>query len=565
MGGVIELIATSGLGVSNLTSKVTVNGGGINIYSGVASPIGSVFGYTFLNATLGISLVVGDYSSPFQVPGTVYLYGDQGVVVGSPLYAYNILGYWSGVAPPSNLTITGRQTILGNSFVNISNVDHIYFDAGGAGALSGVQSINGNAYPPTPPVPTPDPILSSIRMNPAGFISTVRIEGVSTINNTPYPPPLPALEANLQVSTILVNAVGFISTLSLEGLSTINGTPFPNPDPEVSTLIVNATGYISTLALEGLSTINGAAYPTVIPEAPDIQVSTILVNPAGFISTLFLEGVSTINGAAYPTVIPEAPDIQVSTILVNPAGFISTLFLEGISTINSIPFPNPNPQVSTLVIGGPGSLSTSFIYGLVNINGAPYPPPGLREIQVSTITLAPNGFVSTLQLEGVSTINGAPFPNLVKQATYYKSVAQNLTSGNTDITFDLSGAWNNADGYITHTDGTSDFTVSEPGLYQLDFNTTVSANGATWTTTTNKSANIDITRTVGGTQAIIVSSAFMAPGTNYGHSLSSSYYLETGDVITLRLSNNFTSGPPTAQGLTNTFDLGTYFSWRFIS
>jgi hypothetical protein len=441
IGGVIELIATSGLGVSNLTSKVTVNGGGINIYSGAASPIGSVFGYTFLNATLGISLVVGDYSSPFQVPGTVYLYGDQGVVVGSPLYAYNILGYWSGVAPPSNLTITGRQTILGNSFVNISNVDHIYFDAGGAGALSGVQSINGNAYPPTPPAPSPDPVVSTLRVNPAGFISTVALEGLSTINNAPYPPPLPELEANLHVSTILVNPAGFISTLFLEGVSTINGAPYPPPLPELEA---------------------------------NLQVSTILVNPAGFISTLFLEGVSTINGAAFPTVIPEAPDIQVSTILVNPAGFISTLFLEGISTINSIPFPNPNPQVSTLVIGGPGSLSTSFIYGLVNINGAPYPPPGLREIQVSTITLAPNGFVSTLQLEGVSTINGSPYPPpggfytlsgttagavIVNRATGAGNpLTQNVFTNVSQITFNIPPGW------------TATNSVSYDGYAFFDFN-----------------------------------------------------------------------------------------------
>jgi hypothetical protein len=413
VGGVIELIATSGITPSNLTSKITLNGGGINIYSGAASPIGSVFGYTFLNATLGISLVVGDYSSPFQVPGTVYLYGDQGVVVGSPLYAYNILGYWSGVAPPSNLTITGRQTILGNSFVNISNVDHIYFDAGGAGALSGVQTINGNAYPPTPPAPSPDPVVSTLRVNPAGFISTVALEGLSTINGVAFPPELQP-DADLLVSTILVNATGFISTLSLEGLSTINGAPFPNPDPEISTLTVNPDGFIDVVALKSVSTINDAPYPPPLPELEaNLQVSTILVNADGYISTLALEGLSTINGVAFPPELQPDADLQVSTILVNATGFISTLSLEGLSTINGAPFPNPDPEISTLTVNPDGFIDVVALKSVSTINDAPYPPP-LPELeanlQVSTILVNADGYISTLFLEGVSTINGAAYP-----------------------------------------------------------------------------------------------------------------------------------------------------------
>jgi hypothetical protein len=173
--------------------------------------------------------------------------------------------------------------------------------------------------------------------------------------------------------------------------------------------------------------------------------------------------------------------------------------------------------------------------------------------------------LSVSTITNVSTINGSSYPIAVRQATYYNSVAQTLTNGNTDLTFDLSGAWNFDDGYITHTDGTDEFTVVQAGLYELDFNTTILANAATWTTALNKSANVLITRVPDGTQSVIVSSAFMASGTNYGHSVSSSYYLEVGDVINLRVSNNFTGGPPTAVGVTNTFDLGTFFSWRYIS
>jgi len=58
---------------------------------------------------------------------------------------------------------------------------------------------------------------------------------------------------------------------------------------------------------------------------------------------------------------------------------------------------------------------------------------------------------------------------------YYKSVNQNLTSGATDITFDLTQTWNNTGGYVTHTNGSTDFTVNQTGLYQLEFNTTITA------------------------------------------------------------------------------------------
>ncbi len=153
----------------------------------------------------------------------------------------------------------------------------------------------------------------------------------------------------------------------------------------------------------------------------------------------------------------------------------------------------------------------------------------------------------------------------VFQATYYKSVVQNLTSGATDMTFDLSGAWNNAGGYITHTDGTADFTVVEPGLYQLEFNATVLANGATWLSTSNKGISIDITRSPTAEQVILGQSAFMASGTNYLQNTTSTFDLAAGDVINCRISNTFTGGPAEAQCVQNTIDLNTFFTWRYVS
>jgi len=152
----------------------------------------------------------------------------------------------------------------------------------------------------------------------------------------------------------------------------------------------------------------------------------------------------------------------------------------------------------------------------------------------------------------------------VYQATYYKTTAQNMTSGNTDVTFDGEATWNNDNGYVTHTAGTTAFTVVQAGLYQLEFNATILINGATWSTTANKTINIDITRSPTAEQTI-VSSTGLQGVQSYSQCICSTFNLAAGDVINLRLGNVFTGGPAQIQQLQNTFDFNTFFTWRYIS
>lgn len=153
----------------------------------------------------------------------------------------------------------------------------------------------------------------------------------------------------------------------------------------------------------------------------------------------------------------------------------------------------------------------------------------------------------------------------VFQATYYKSAVQNLTSGNTDITFDEEASWNNDNGYITHTNGTAAFTVVEAGLYQLEFNAAILANGSTNPTSTQKLISVDITRSPNAEVVVIQQNTTIASGLTYGQSLSATFNLLAGDVINCRINNTFTGGPAQASGVTNTFDLNTWFSWRYVS
>jgi hypothetical protein len=159
----------------------------------------------------------------------------------------------------------------------------------------------------------------------------------------------------------------------------------------------------------------------------------------------------------------------------------------------------------------------------------------------------------------------------VYQATYYKTTDQNLTSGNTDITFDDVGSWNNDGGYITHTNGTTAFTVVQTGLYQLEFYVVVQINNGAWTNTpltgANKTCNIDITRPTIPEQGILTNTSLQG-SQNYGQSVSGSFYLVAGDVLNMRVGCGFTGGtptPPQALSLQNTFDLNTFFTWTYIA
>jgi hypothetical protein len=151
----------------------------------------------------------------------------------------------------------------------------------------------------------------------------------------------------------------------------------------------------------------------------------------------------------------------------------------------------------------------------------------------------------------------------VYQATFSKSALQNLTSPETDITFDVTEAWSNAGTYIAQTSPT-EFTVGITGLYQLEFNANIIGVGSTWVSV-NKTISLDITRSPEAEVIAIQQSASISSGANYSQSLCCTFFLLPNDVINCRISNAFTAGTPYARGVTNTFDLNTFFTWRFIS
>lgn len=152
--------------------------------------------------------------------------------------------------------------------------------------------------------------------------------------------------------------------------------------------------------------------------------------------------------------------------------------------------------------------------------------------------------------------------NNVYIAQYYKSANQGLSIGATDLTFNLTQPWNNTGGYITHVNGTTDFTVVKSGLYQLEFNATINGTSST-STDLLKQISIDITRSPLVEQVTIAQNASIPSARNYGQSVTGTFYLVAGDVINCRVVNSF-AGTAAVAGLTNTFDLNTWFTWKYI-
>jgi hypothetical protein len=318
----------------------------------------------------------------------------------------------------------------------------------------------------------------------------------------------------------------------------------------LSGLIVDANLSVSTIT--DVSTINGSAYPFAVTTIGDIATG-------GFVYTTTSNVLMGVGATAFS--IDSGNALTVGSATANTAIVFASTIMASTDGLNI--FETAGSATIKLQTDGKVKIND----GLTTITDGTGLLVGPEGASI-TFPLDPTSAFNVGEIINVSTINGSAYPIPVKQAVYYKSAAQNLTSGNTDITFDLSGAWNNTAGYITHTPGTAAFTVVQAGVYTLEFNTTVLANDGTFSSGVNRVCAIDITRSPNGEHAVISTSGLQATTANYAQSVNATYYLEAGDVINMRLNSVFSGGsptPPQASGVSNTFDYNTFFTWRYIS
>lgn len=95
-------------------------------------------------------------------------------------------------ANTGNLLITGKDNLIVDYYVDISMANTLSFSPSASGAITGVQSINGAAWPP----PTGDaslwsqyPATSIIDVSGYGLQNVGDLSGVVNINGVAYPPP----------------------------------------------------------------------------------------------------------------------------------------------------------------------------------------------------------------------------------------------------------------------------------------------------------------------------------------------------------------------------------------
>ena len=369
-------------------------------------------------------------------------------------------GAFVGIDTLANVVITTSTTsgiILikangGGNNVNIENAGSIAFDVLGAGALTGVQTINNQVYPPPPSGGgtsiTQGGALVACLGNGAVYISSIGAGITADIVNA---------------GTITFDPAG---PAALVNVSTINGAPFPG---SISSITNNGNTVEADTDAISLQT-NGNAFMVlqgsggVMPNQVEIRsasagpgivlgpTNTLLLDNPGssipsFISmtddgsmaisgaAINITNLSTVNGSAYPPPVVFPVDLTVSTLTA--VDYVSTISIQGISSItNSGGSIETNANTINLygatanfgdgfgagftvsggqnrVIGSSGlivdyNLSVSTITDVSTINGVAYPPPGVYppDVSFSTITMNTTGQISVQTIVNPSTDAG---------------------------------------------------------------------------------------------------------------------------------------------------------------
>lgn len=171
-GGLVEITAnTGGILPTGFTSAIKMSAASVLSYAGAVSPFGSVAGFNFVYGTGGVNICAGTPPIFPNVPGSVFLTGDIGVLgsSGGVRIKQGLSVDWITPLPlSSNLKITGNPAGLKVELSNvasismegsISNVSNITMSGniggvstinmvGTGGALSNVSTINGFPYNP---------------------------------------------------------------------------------------------------------------------------------------------------------------------------------------------------------------------------------------------------------------------------------------------------------------------------------------------------------------------------------------------------------------------------------
>ena len=227
-GGLVEITANTGGALpTGFTSAIKMSAASVMSYAGAVSPFASLAGYNFVYGTAGVNLIAGVPSVLPNVPGSIYMTGDIG-----------ILGSSGGVRIKKGVSVdfitplplNGDLIVSGNPAgdkVQLSNVRSLGMegDITGLGNVSMTGNIGG---------------VSTIAMSNVGALT-----GVNTINGFPYNPVrnwanFPAI-GDVDMDGHDINRVGTLRFGSTSNNGFTEQTGFLGVDPDCVGVLVGGT------------------------------------------------------------------------------------------------------------------------------------------------------------------------------------------------------------------------------------------------------------------------------------------------------------------------------------
>lgn len=340
LGGKIDLNAYSaGFGeYGGFTSRVSASAATISLSAGAIAALPGLAGSMNIYGQ-GLVSIVSSIVPPVlpQIPETIYLYGLAGVRLESPAGVQSLSDFYAGNVYPlsgSDLVLQGRT--LPNGYVRVEDCTNI--DMVGAGAITGVVTVNGVAYPP-----------------PAGLGPTGP-QGPQGIQGLTGP-------TGFQGDTGATGATGIGSTGS-------TGSTGPTGDigPQGQTGATGATGMTGPIGPSGSIGTTGSTGPTgpglnfvaqynywVSVNGSDATGNGSSINPFATISNALAvtntiaDGIPVNICVAAGTYTENPTIVRNNTFIIGPAG-VSDVVIVGTLTLN------PGATAGTLV-----SMGASFL------------------------------------------------------------------------------------------------------------------------------------------------------------------------------------------------------------
>jgi hypothetical protein len=390
-GGRIDITANSGLNDVSLTSAVKVSAAGVNIQSGITSPITSVAGYTFIGGNLGVNSCAGIPAIIPNVPGTNYMYGTNGIVLNSDVYTSDVYPYFSGLVNPPDLNIHGRTVDIGfgayNAMVGLSNVKDVAFESSGlrtGGAITGLSSINGQRY-----LGSYDPTLqlSTLTMNPGfnGIFNHSYVNPTGNNNDMTFSQEGGTGELNINMGFPKRGNI----KIANDGVIVLNGITTTGLTLDVSGALLTFPAPITPIGqIVNVSTINGAQYPPpgitffvasnqlyVAPNGDDIIGNGSQENPFATI------------GRAFTARLLLSPTVEVSIVL-SSGTYTENLVIPGNTFLVGVPVGEVRQPCNIV-----GTINAGNVTGGIPVN------IGLSHLEINgAITLAGTGgqFIYTI-------------------------------------------------------------------------------------------------------------------------------------------------------------------------